>query len=67
MNKLEKQIGLGFDAKSLLYAKAGQKLEELSVENLIFKNITSDDYYNGCKSILNNEIAALCMAEKLYN
>jgi len=54
----------------------GEKLNDVDLEelldqklNLSYKDykLTKDDYFNGCKTILTSEKAALARANKLYN
>lgn len=46
--------------------KANKKGEVMTVGDLTY-TVGEEDYYRGVKTILNNEAAALCVAEKLYN
>jgi len=39
---------------------------ELHIEDIISYKLTEDDYFRGIPTILNSELAALVMAEKLY-
>ena len=40
--------------------------EVLSIEDIVSHKLTEDDFYRGVPTILNSEVAALVMAEKLY-
>jgi hypothetical protein len=44
--------------------KPGQRLQ---VEDIIKYKLTDDDLFRGIPTILNSELAALVVAEKLYN